>query len=548
MIRRLLDQLDNPRKHLTLLVGLLALVFVLTAVVAWRAHVAERDRGRIARGTLDETAAMALKDWDFLNANYTGAFLTDLARKLNNKGNSLDSMLSAIRIGDFCVRCDASVPVRSVFRFNDGVREVQMAGAPVDPRVVASIREHIAADRIVPFHDLVHGGMYFVGVDERVVTAVVFRRLNPDSTTMHVTGIVLDEATARQMLEVAYESTRFLQPTLAPDASQADLFARFASVIGRNLIAVGSSDTLQTMEASAPSYGLTLAIGPQLSAAGRLQFGADPMAERATVFLLMLVISALMVLALMQVRREAELTRLRADFVSGVSHELRTPLAQIRMFTETLLLGRVRSDVERRRSLEIIDQEARRLAHLVENVLLFSKTEGGRRPRLAPEPTHFAAEIRDAVESFTLLSRNRQVEVRTEVQENITVAVDRAALRQILLNLVDNALKYGPAGQRITVGAALFDDVARLWVDDEGAGIPVTERAHVFESFYRMRRDIDSRVSGSGIGLAVVRELARLHGGDAWAEAAPGRGARIVVQFPDAYLRSDQAGDFAAAS
>src|SRR5690606_21391294 len=204
--------------------------------------------------------------------------------------------------------------------------------------------------------------------------------------------------------------------------------------------------------------------------------------------------------------------------------------------------------LERRRSLEVIEQEARRLSHLVENVLLFSKSEGGRRPRVAPEPTPFAEEIRRAVESLSLLCRNRSAEVRLELQEDITVPVDRMALRQILINLVDNALKYGPAGQRITVGAALFDDVARVWVDDEGPGIPPEERVRVFDSFYRLPREADSRVAGSGIGLAVVRELARLHGGDAWAEAAPGNGARIVVQFPDAYLRTRESGNLAVAS
>jgi signal transduction histidine kinase len=259
-------------------------------------------------------------------------------------------------------------------------------------------------------------------------------------------------------------------------------------------------------------------------------------------------IGGLLLVAAIQVRREAELSRLQADFVSGVSHELRTPLAQIRIFTETLLLGRVRSDVERRRSLEIIDQEARRLAHLVENVLLFSKTQGGRSRRVVTEPRDFAAEVRQAVESFTLLSRSQSAELRAELQEDIMVPVDRMALRQIMVNLIDNALKYGPPGQRVTVGAALFDDVARVWVDDEGEGIPVEERARVFESFYRLPREGQSRVTGSGIGLAVVRELARLHGGEAWAEAAPGRGARIVVQFPEAYVRSAQAGGFAAAS
>ncbi|MEX1184082.1 MAG: HAMP domain-containing sensor histidine kinase, partial [Gemmatimonadota bacterium] len=276
--------------------------------------------------------------------------------------------------------------------------------------------------------------------------------------------------------------------------------------------------------------------------------GGTSTARLSLLLALLTTIAGLIILALLLVRREAELVRLRADFISGVSHELRTPLAQIRMFTETLLLGRVRSDLERRRSLEIIDQEARRLTHLVENVLLFSKTEGGRDTRLAPEPTPFAGEIRRAVESFGPMCRSRDVEIRTELQDNITAAVDRGALRQILVNLVDNALKYGPAHQRITVGVALFENVARVWVDDEGPGIPQAERDRVFESFHRLQRDIELRTAGSGIGLAVVRELARLHGGQAWAEDAPGRGARVVVQFPGAYLRVEPSTELAAAS
>jgi signal transduction histidine kinase len=262
----------------------------------------------------------------------------------------------------------------------------------------------------------------------------------------------------------------------------------------------------------------------------------------------MFAITLLLGMALLLVRREAELVRLRADFVSSVSHELRTPLAQIRMFTETLLLGRVRSDVERRRSLEIIDQEARRLARLVENVLLFSKSQGGRVTPLAPEPTRVAEEIRSAVESFVPLCRSRSVEVRLELQESITAPVDRGALRQMLVNLLENALKYGPSGQRITVGAALFDETARIWVDDEGPGIPAAERERVFDSFYRIApQEGEARRSGSGIGLSVVRELAKLHGGTARAEDAPGGGARLTVELPGAHATQSDVG-LAAAS
>jgi signal transduction histidine kinase len=250
-------------------------------------------------------------------------------------------------------------------------------------------------------------------------------------------------------------------------------------------------------------------------------------------------IAGVIAMAIAVVRREEELHRLRSDLISGVSHELRTPLAQIRMFAETLLLGRTRTEAERRRSLEVIDQEAKRLSHFVENMLQFAKGEGGS-TRLVPEHSSFAVEIRRAVESFAPMCQARGVEVRTELEEGVTAPVDRSALRRVMLNLMENALKYGPDEQRITVGTALFNDVVRVWVDDEGEGIPRADRERVFDSFYRLNRELDRRVTGSGIGLAVVRQLATLHGGRAWAEEAPGGGARLVVEFPEAYVRAPE--------
>ena len=113
---------------------------------------------------------------------------------------------------------------------------------------------------------------------------------------------------------------------------------------------------------------------------------------------------------------------------------------------------------------------------------------------------------------------------------------DAQAARQILLNLLDNAAKYGPARQQIVVGLAIFDGAARLWVDDEGPGVPPHERQRVFEMFYRAARDVQSQAIGSGLGLGIVRELTSLHGGRTWIEAAPQGGARVVVEFPNAFL------------
>jgi signal transduction histidine kinase len=218
-----------------------------------------------------------------------------------------------------------------------------------------------------------------------------------------------------------------------------------------------------------------------------------------------------------------------------VSHELRTPLAQIRWFAELLHLGKLRSDEERTRSAGIIDQEARRLTYLVENVLNFSRGEKGTN-RVAPGTLDLDAEIRDAVEMFTPLARSRRMSVRV-TPTGLTVAADRNALRQILLNLLDNAAKYGPPGQTITVasGVALEHPTARVrfWVTDEGPGIPLADRDRVWEPYVRLNRDVESATGGSGIGLSVVRELVSLHNGTAWIEAAGASGgARVVVELP----------------
>jgi signal transduction histidine kinase len=154
--------------------------------------------------------------------------------------------------------------------------------------------------------------------------------------------------------------------------------------------------------------------------------------------------------------------------------------------------------------------------------------------------------IRECVESFSVLAQARSIQFRQELQPDLVAPVDSAALRQIVLNLLDNAAKYGPDGQRVVIGAALYDNTAHVWVDDEGPGIPPRERQRVFDPFYRVHAA--QQTTGSGIGLAVVRELVALHGGDAWIDEAPDGGTRVVVQFPGAYVSAEQAtGDFAVA-
>src|SRR5437016_12903693 len=207
------------------------------------------------------------------------------------------------------------------------------------------------------------------------------------------------------------------------------------------------------------------------------------------------------------------------------------------MFSETLLLGRVRSEEEHRRSLEIIDQEARRLTHLVENLLHFSRAER-QVTRLSPERAPLAPLVQQAVEGFAPLAAERGVRLLTDLAVGVGASVDVEALRQMLLNLLDNAVKYGPPHQVVSVRLATSNGCARICVDDQGPGIPAADRERVWDRFWRLERDRGSAVAGTGIGLAVVRELVALHGGRAWVEDAPpgagngGKGVRFVIELP----------------
>ena len=258
--------------------------------------------------------------------------------------------------------------------------------------------------------------------------------------------------------------------------------------------------------------------------------GALPESRVPILVGLLTLTAAMIVLTVLQLRREHELSRLRSDFISSVSHELRTPLSQILLFAETLNLGRVRTDDERHAATGVIVQEGRRLMHLVENILHFSRAER-QMTRLGPEPIDLNGAVREIIDDWMPLAASADVRLATAFTPDVFAMADRAALRQMVLNLLDNAVKYGAHPQTVTVGTAARGDRVRLWIDDEGEGIPEGERERVWTSFYRLDRQADSAVAGSGIGLYVVRELARLHGGDTWIEDAPGSGARVVIEL-----------------
>jgi signal transduction histidine kinase len=269
------------------------------------------------------------------------------------------------------------------------------------------------------------------------------------------------------------------------------------------------------------------------SVAGQLIIGGLPRSRLPLVLVLLGLSTLLVAVAVVQLRRDRELTRLREDFVTGVSHELRTPLAQIRLFAETLRLGRVRSDTERQRSLEIIDRESRRLGHLVDNLLAVNQAGRGAL-RISPRDTDVSRVLREAVEGFAPLAALRGAIVALDAPDAVRAVVDADAVRQIALNLLDNAVKFGPEGQTVRVRLARDGAVLRLAVEDQGPGVPDDGASRVFEPFVRLPARGSGQPTGTGLGLSLVRDLAALHRGEARVERAPGGGARFVVELPTA--------------
>ena len=232
-------------------------------------------------------------------------------------------------------------------------------------------------------------------------------------------------------------------------------------------------------------------------------------------------------------RRELQLARARSDFIAGVSHDLRMPLAQILIASETLAMQRERTDAERVSLASSIVRETRRLVGLVDNVLLFSRSGA-----LELEPTLRPIgvdELRDdVVDAVRLAVEDAGQTIEMVGDRGLTVGGDRRLVRQALVNLVDNALKYGNAGQQIRLGAERRGERVRISVEDDGPGVPEAERTRVFEPYTRLAKDQASERTGTGLGLAVVRQIADACGGRVWIEDGTKRGARVVLELRSA--------------
>ena len=252
---------------------------------------------------------------------------------------------------------------------------------------------------------------------------------------------------------------------------------------------------------------------------------AATVAAVAALFLLFAVGALMLVLDARRERRESER---KTSFVSNVSHELKTPLTSIRLCAEMLSEGRARDAAARERYLGVITKESERLARLVDNVLDFGRLEQNRR-RYDLADADLREIVRDAAESQRSRVEAAGMELAVELADAPAVRrVDRDAVSQIVVNLLDNAVKYAAGGKRVDVKVCEGGDVV---VSDRGPGVPRRDRERVFERFYRCDDSLAARSSGSGLGLSIARRLAEGMGGGLRCVERDGGGAEFRLSF-----------------
>ena len=248
-----------------------------------------------------------------------------------------------------------------------------------------------------------------------------------------------------------------------------------------------------------------------------------------------------MFLTYRSVTRELALAKLKSDFVSNVSHELRTPLALIRLYAETLELGRIANPGKQHEYYEIIRKESERLSALINNILDFSRIEAGKKEYTFRE-TDVADLVRSTLESYRFEIEQNGFKFEQKIDNNLPpLRVDREAIARSLLNLVNNAVKYSSKEKYLGVHLYRDNGKVNLAVVDHGIGIPESEQSKVFEKFYRVCDPLVHNTKGSGLGLSLVLHIVQAHGGDVMVESTPGKGSKFVIILPVPNAAAEQA-------
>lgn len=522
---------------------LLSAAVVLVALLAWRARAAAASHRALAERVLHDYAELAATEFGRRSANVVGTYgfaiaLRGLTAAAGDAHGALPSVAAAAAAMPAASR-NARELIGAIIRFDTRGERFETTGRDIPSDVRRALTDAAARP---PANAAVYGVAHPIidGATRSFVFAV--GDTSGGAGTERLGFEVRPEALAAWLRDFVLAEP-LLPAALAADASaRSSIAVLVRSPDGRTVLRAGALPVapaatvvrdLAADDRTGALRGFTVQVAIDPLAAERLIIGGLPDTRVAPLLALLALAIGLAAAAAMQMRRERALAEARQDFVTRTSHELRTPVARMRMFTDTLLLDRVRNDAERRQALQAIDRAARRLAMLVENVLQFSRVDGaGAPPAARTDVAELTREVVAEFESLVDAPGHHTVDGPAALEGT----VDGETVRQVLLNLLDNAWKYGGTSPATRVTLAMDGAELALSVDDGGPGIPERDRPRVWEPYARLDRDRRSPVAGTGIGLAVVRDLVRRTGGRHWIETAPGGGTRVVVTFPAAPL------------
>jgi two-component system, OmpR family, phosphate regulon sensor histidine kinase PhoR len=238
-----------------------------------------------------------------------------------------------------------------------------------------------------------------------------------------------------------------------------------------------------------------------------------------------------LVIAFRSVKKEVQLAQNKADFVSNVSHEIRTPLALISMFAETLEMGRAKSEEKKQEYYSIINKETQRLSGIVNKILNFSQTEAGKK-KLHLQIIDLTLPIKDVLVTYDYHLRNQGFEYHFEEKEPLHIMADKEAVTEIIINLIDNAMKYSPVKKRIEITMGKENGLGWLSVKDYGVGISAHDQKHIFGKFYRVSSGDLAKSRGTGLGLSLVKQLLEQQNGKISVSSELGKGSVFTVYLP----------------
>ncbi|MGH8495870.1 MAG: sensor histidine kinase [Gammaproteobacteria bacterium] len=526
----------------TVLVALLMLCMVLAGALAWQAYTAVLAQRATAEGVLRDYAGLAAEEFIRRSATEIGFYgflplVSELGRWPDTGSSQLSDWTSRMQdSGDEKVGRALQLAARFL-RYWPGDARIETSAAELAADLTAWTRRRL--DEAIQSRDARQAPFIVLTFENgSTVRTFVFAELTSDDGSTYFPGFEVAVDQYPGWLREAYERGGLLPATLIEDPLARDaLYLRAFDTRNRDLLVVGSRPTgnlLVTRQAS-DDYGgalrgmrLEAALNPAV--ADEVVIGGMPGARLPLVGGLLLLTSALLIISIVQVWRERALARLREDFISRVSHELRTPLTQIRIYAETLLLDRTRSTEEAHKALTVIDRESNRLSNLVTNLLRFQAAKFGA-VELHSKSLDLVATTRHLVEELEPLVPGRLM-FESNGLRSVCVEIDADALRQILSNLVDNAAKYGPPEQTVQVAVQAALREVSISVEDEGPGIPAGERRRAWDPYYRCDSGSSRNVPGTGIGLAVVRDLVTRHRGRCLISEGGAGGARCTVTFP----------------